>query len=69
MTTKRWRPGYGPRTLFHSGTTWWTFKSEHPREERLVELTRDYEDERGDLIPPEAVAPERDEDHLSPSPS
>ena len=32
------------------------FRSDHPLEERIVVLTDDYRDERGDYLVPEAVA-------------
>jgi hypothetical protein len=52
----RWRRGYGPRTLFRLNRTWYTFRSEHPLEERMIELTDAYRDDEGNFIPPEAVA-------------
>jgi len=44
------------RPLFRCGGKWWTFKSNHPYEERIIELTDDYRDEHGDFIEPELVA-------------
>jgi hypothetical protein len=54
----QWRNGYTGRMLFQLDGRWWTFRSEHPKEERIIELTDDYRDENGDFIPPEPVAPE-----------
>jgi hypothetical protein len=52
-----WRIGYGiGRTLFQIDGRYYTWKSEHPLEERIIELTEAYRDENGDFIPPECVA-------------
>jgi hypothetical protein len=56
MIKNKWRPGYGERTLFQLDGRYYTWRSEHPLEERLVELTDDYRDENGSFIPPEPVA-------------
>lgn len=51
----RWRPGSPTRTLMNLDGVWFTFKSNHPLEERIVELTDAYRDANGDFIPPELV--------------
>lgn len=52
----RWRPGSPPRTLVELDGRWYTWASEHPLEERVIELTDAYRDANGDFIPPEPVA-------------
>jgi hypothetical protein len=45
-----------PRLAFRHKGRWFCWKSDHPLESRLIELTDDYKDADGDLIIPEAVA-------------
>ena len=52
-----WRPGSSlTRSLFRIDGRYYTFKSEHPDEERLIELTDEYRDQDGNFIQPESVA-------------
>jgi hypothetical protein len=54
----RWqiRPGQPAREVFGLDGEVFVFRSDHPLEERIVVLTDDYRDERGDYLVPEAVA-------------
>lgn len=55
--TGKWRPGSPERTIYGGPSGgYFTFKSDHPYEERIVWLTEDYADEWGDFIQPELVA-------------
>lgn len=44
------------RTFIREGDRVFVFKSEHPLEERIIELTDDYRDANGDYILPEPIA-------------
>jgi len=44
------------RRLFQLNGKYYAWASDHPLEERLIELTDDYRDAHGDFILPEAVA-------------
>ena len=44
------------RTFFFHDGRFWIFVSEHPYEERTLELTDDYRDQDGDFILPELIA-------------
>lgn len=44
------------RTTWSIGGKWYVFASEHPKEERVIELTDDYRGPDGEFILPEPVA-------------